>query len=631
MCGIAVLAGPGAQDKARLESGVAALRHRGPDGSGTWRSPDGHVALGHTRLAIIDLSDAAAQPMVAPGGRSAITFNGEIYNFRELASRTGPLRSHSDTEVLLHLLRDEGALALARLRGMFAFAWWNGEELLIARDPLGIKPLFWAETRGGRFAAASEIAPLLAMGVGTRRTDPVAIDQYLTYLYVPSPRTALEGISELPPAHVLRWRPGRGAEVSRYWRPPCPRGASVSPGEVRSVLAEAVAAHLVADVPVGVFLSGGLDSSAVVALAASRYAGRLKTFTVTFGGEGDFLDERRFAREVASRYGTDHTEIPVRADVARILPELVKHFGQPFGNPTSVLTYALSEATRRHVKVVLAGDGGDEVLGGYPRYQGVWAAEAYSSLPRPVKSVTRAVVERLGKNAARGRVANRAVRFVRAGGEPPEERYFRWVTYLDDGAKAELLVDRHAMLGASVADREWQHLWMLREACGAARMRDTASYIDLGSFLPSNVLAYGDRMSMAHSLEARVPFCDHRVVERLASLPLAWKMPGGIPKGLFRWALRHDLPPAVSLHRKMGFNPPMAEWLRRDLRVLLDDHLGEGRVSSRGLFKPSAVRRMTRSFIGGDGSAALTLWSLVVLEEWQRWLESLPPSPWRWD
>jgi len=628
MCGIVAIAGRDATAPGDIERGVRAIRHRGPDGEGIWRSPDGRAALGHARLAILDLSPLGAQPMRSADGQGFLSYNGEIYNFRELASRLQtPIRSRSDTEIVLELLRQRGIEAIQLFRGMFAFAYWNGEELLLVRDRLGIKPLFFTE-EGDRIIAASEIGAVLATRQTSPRIDGRALDDYLTYLYVPPPRTGITGVRELPPGHWLRWRPGRSSVVERYWRVPSHASSrTTSPVRVREILEDAVQTHLVSDAPVGVFLSGGLDSSSIVALAARHYPGTLKTFSVTFGDEGTYLDERGFARQIAHRYGADHREIDVRADVAHILPELVAHFGQPFGNPTAVLTYALARATREHVKVALAGDGGDEVLGGYPRYQGLWIADVVHRAPDAARRRFLGALERLApKHSTRGLLGNRIARFLRHADQSPEGMYYRWVSYLDEARKADLLVDRASLLDEDPPREPYEFLAAKRAVHSDVPMRDAASLVDVESFLPCNVLAYGDRMSMAHALEVRVPYCDHLVVEQLAPLPLAAKMPAGVQKGLFRWAMRAELPAAVLLHRKIGFNPPIAAWLRAELAPVVDDYLNDRAVRQRGIFATDAVRKLRDGFYAGRTDAAHPLWSLVVTEAWLRWLDRSAPT-----
>jgi asparagine synthase (glutamine-hydrolysing) len=623
MCGFVAIGGDRATEIGVIERGLAAIRHRGPDGDGVWRASDGRAALGHARLAILDLSELGRQPMRSADGTGLIAYNGEIYNFRDLAPRVDvPLRSRSDTEVIVELLRKHGPSAVQLLRGMFAFAYWDGDELLLVRDRMGIKPLFYAE-EGDSIFAGSEIPAVRAMRRTSARPDGRAIDDYLTYLYVPPPRTGIVGIHELPPGHTLRWRPGRSAIAERYWTVPSDRPRRMpSAREVHEQVRDAVASHLVSDVPLGVFLSGGMDSSSIVSLASGCGAGRLKTFTIVFGDEGSYLDERRFARQVADRYGTEHLEIPVKPQVAEILPRIIAHFGQPFGNPTAVLTYELSRQTRQHVKVAIAGDGGDELLGGYPRYRGILVASALSALPNAARvAAQEAVTKFLPLARARGTTIDRLRRFLGGAQGSVDEMYFGWVSYLDDDRKRELLRDRNALIASDPPAQSHEFLARLRGECAARSMADAAPFVDMQSFLPCNVLAYGDRMSMAHGLEVRVPFCDHQLVEQMAPVPLTVKMTAGIQKGLFRWAMRDDLPVGVVAHRKSGFNPPISAWLRGPLSPLVDEYLDDRAVRARGLFAPPAVAGLRQQFAAGHGEVGLTLWSLLVLEAWLRWLE----------
>ena len=622
MCGFVALAGDGATAPGIVETGLAAIRHRGPDGEGTWRAKDGRASMAHARLAIIDLSESGTQPMLSADGGSVIAFNGEIYNYKELAPRVQKaLRSTSDTEVLVELMRSRGPEAIRLLRGMFSFAYWDGDELLLVRDRLGIKPLFYAAS-STRIAAASELEALVAMGVTQRRIDLRAIDDYLTYLYVPPPRTGIIGCQEVPPGHLIRWRPGRDAVLERYWSVPTQAPHPVSARQTRDAIEDAVRCHLVSDTPVGVFLSGGLDSSSLVALAAPHYAGPLQTFSITFGDEGRYLDERGFARLVASHFGTHHREIRVAANVAQILPELVARFGQPFGNPTAVLTYALSQATRQYVKVALAGDGGDELLGGYPRYQGLWLAGLARRAPAVATEGLAHLLSRVTSTSGpRGARTDRLRRFLAGAHLPLDTMYYRWVSYLDEERKSHLLADRAGMISGEPPTEEFEFLATIRRRHAERAMRDCAGLVDLESFLPNNVLRYGDRMSMAHALEVRVPFCDHLLAEQLAALPLSTKMPAGVQKGLFRWAMRRDLPRQVTLHRKVGFNPPLAAWLRGDLAPVVEEYLSGHAVRDRGLLSVEAVEDLRRTFEGGRSDAAHTIWSIVVLEAWLRWLE----------
>jgi asparagine synthase (glutamine-hydrolysing) len=623
MCGFAAVVGPDAVAAGRIERGLAAIRHRGPDGEAVWRAGDGRAALAHARLAIIDLSSAGAQPMTSGDGRAVIAYNGEVYNFREIGRPLGDrLRSHSDTEVVLELLRHEGVRALEKLRGMFAFAYWDGQELLLVRDRLGIKPLYFSHDQE-HLIAASELPAVRAMLQSPAVIDGRAIDDYLTYLYVPHPRTGIRGVRELEPGHYMRWRPGWDPKIERYWTlPSTPEPGAARPEAVRERLADSVRSHLVSDAPIGVFLSGGLDSSSIVALASEHYPGQLKTFSVTFGDEGKYLDERTFARAVASRFGTDHHEIQAVADVSRILPELVGHFGQPFGNPTAVLTYALAKETRQHVKVALAGDGGDELFGGYPRYQGLWLADLLHRTPTVARQLLQRLASLSPTRSARGVPLDRMQRFLAHLDERPEEMYFRWLAYMRDDQKEALLVDRAALTAHDPPVEPFEFLQTVRDSVASLDMPSAAALVDLQSFLPCNVLAYGDRMSMAHALEVRVPFCDHILVEQLAPVSVPQKLPFGVQKGLLRWSLRHDLPTRVATHRKIGFNPPISAWLRGPLAPMVDEYLDERSVRDRGIIKPRALATVRAEFAAGRGEHGHLIWALLILEAWMRWLST---------
>jgi asparagine synthase (glutamine-hydrolysing) len=476
--------------------------------------------------------------MISADGTGVIAFNGEIYNYVELAPRvTSKLRSTSDTEVLLERLRARGLAALEELRGMFAFAYWDGERLHVARDRLGIKPLFFAE-QGGRLYVASEIEALIAMGV-VKRVDPTIRDAYLSLLYVPPPRTGLQGVHQLLPGHQFSVRPGESPASTEYWRPPTPvPGHTLSDERILALLDDAVRSHLIADVPVGVLLSGGLDSSLIVALASRHSRTPVKTFTVLFGDEGKHLDEREYARAVAKRFRTEHHELHVSSMLADRLPAMVRHFGQPFGNPTALLTWAICEEARKHVKVLLAGDGGDELFGGYPRYQAMMAYEWLSRVPRALRRPAEAVARAIARSQYRGSLANRLARLLVVD-ESPARTYARWVTHEPSEAACSFIEGYASGLATA----------------------DLGMAVDLRTFLPNNVLCYGDRMSMAASVEVRVPFCDHLLVEELARLPADAKMGVRAPKQTLRRIATGLLPRRVVTHRKVGFNPPVARWV----------------------------------------------------------------------
>ncbi len=620
MCGIVGQIGPRPVD---LGPALEAIRHRGPDDRGVYggRAGDGTVGLGFVRLAILDLSPSGHQPMTNEDESVWMVFNGEIYNYRalreELAALGHRFHSTSDSETVLHGYEQWGDGVLHRLRGMFALALWDArrERLLAARDRLGIKPFFWSD-HGGRLLFGSEMKALLALGV-PREMDADALAGYLRYLYVPRPRTIFSAIRSLEPGHQLTWQAGR-TDVRRYWdlgRPAETRHVPTVVEELRALLDDVVKLHLASDVPLGAFLSGGVDSSTLVALMARHSSAPVRTFCMTFGeGEG-LYDEREFARTVAARFGTIHTEIPVKPDLVELLPQVVRHFDEPFGNPTALLVYLLSKETRKHVTVALAGDGGDEVFLGYPRYQGARLAQHYRLVPPPVRRWLGRALAPLIRESTRGRHSLRRAReFISSGGAALEDMYEDWIGYYTPAEIRLLLAaDRRA---PSDGGTEPSPVSRLFAASPAAEFLDRVTYVDLKSFLPNNLLHYTDRMSMAHALEVRVPFCDHRLVELMAAVSFSQKMRRLSPKYLLKQAVA-DLLPAETLGRKkLGFNPPMGIWLNRDLAALLDEHLDPARLRREGTFDAGFVRRMVSEHRAGRRDFSLHLWALLVFQTW---------------
>jgi asparagine synthase (glutamine-hydrolysing) len=618
MCGITG-AVPGIE-RERLRAMTATLVHRGPDGEGYFSTPE--ASLGHRRLAIIDLP-GGAQPMSTPDGRHTLIYNGEIYNFpalrAELEEEGATFHTRSDTEVLLHAVARWGVPALSRLRGMFAFAVWDSERrsLLMARDRLGLKPLYYT-VAGGRLLFASEMKALLAYPEVPRRLNPQAADDFLTYLYIPAPQTILEGIHELPPAHWLEWREG-SLRIERYWDAlpePAERPEAELREELLATLEEAVRLRLISDVPLGAFLSGGVDSSSIVALMARATREPVRSFSLGFGAGEEHYSELEYARLVSTRFETLHRELQIRAQCAELLPRMVAHFDQPFGNPTALLIYQLSELTRRHVTVALAGDAGDEVFLGYPRYQGVRLRVQMDWIPRPLRSALAWAAGGLSENANGFHARRRLREFLVTAGRPWQQAYAEWVGYFSAPMRDALYSNEfRSQVGEYRAE---QFL-----AAQFARVRhaaplDQASYVDLHTFLPYNLLAYGDRMSMAHSLEVRLPFTDHRLVELAMRLPAETKLRGRESKFLLRQAVRSLLPPEVLARPKLGLNPPLGIWLRGELVPLLDRYLSPESVRQRGWFRPEAVTRLLEEFRAGRRDYSLHLWSLLVLEEWCR-------------
>lgn len=595
-----------------------ALVHRGPDDEGLHLGPE--IGLGFRRLSIIDL-ESGGQPVASEDGSVVAVFNGEIYNYlslREgLLQRGHKLRARGDAEVLPHLYEELGDDLVDELRGMFAFAIWDAprRRLLVARDRAGEKPLYYAPglPRGG-LGFASEIKALLDGGA-SREPNRRALVEYLYHLYVPPPRTAFASVEQLPPAHRLVFEDGR-VEVTRYWAPSFATAARTEDEHVeglREQVHDAVSSRLVADVPVGAFLSGGIDSSSVVAAMKAAHEGPVHTFTITFEGH-DHYDESAQARRTARYLGTEHHELRASLEGPAALPTMVQGFDQPFGNPTALLVSSLSEATREHVKVVLTGDGADELFCGYPRYRGlVWAGRYHRVAPATVRAMAARASELLPESTSGWHTARRAREFLSGGTRSPVEAYLEWIGYFTPDLLRECLVPDLQAEG----ERSSAFLRGLFSDCGASGL-NAVSCVELGSFLPCNVLEYADRMSMAHGLELRAPFVDHQLVEYVASMPARLKLRNGRTKWALRRALADELPDEVLTRRKRGLNPPLGAWLAGAAAPLMDEMLSPRAVRQRGLLEPSAVARLIAQQRSGRRDRSLHLWALLVLETWFR-------------
>ncbi len=619
MCGITGLIQPGrVPDAALVERMAATLEHRGPDDSGVHVGED--VGLGFRRLAIVDL-DTGNQPQQSQDGAVTVVFNGEIYNFRELRAgleaKGHVFRTKGDAEVLPHLYQELGVDMLRELRGMFAFALWDAprRELLLARDRAGEKPLYYSEALpGGGLAFGSEIKALLAAGV-SREPDRQALLEYLYHLYVPPPRSAFQSVAKLPPGHFLRYRDGQ-ATVTRYWSPtfrPEGRSDEEHVEGLRERVLDAVSSRLVSDVPIGAFLSGGIDSTSVVAGMKHAHTGPVHTFTITFEGY-EHYDESAQARATAEHFGTEHHELRAQLDGPAVLPSLVDYFDEPFGNPTSVLINSLSEATREHVKVVLTGDGADELFFGYPRYRGLQWAERYRRLGPRVVRAGLARASGLIPESTNGRHSLRRAReFLATGSLSQKQAYEEWIGYFTPSLLEQTLAPAPDLRPGSVTG-------FLEGLFGAETEPDLndVSRVELQSFLPCNVLEYADRMSMAHGLELRAPFVDHHLVDYVGSMPPSLKLRDGETKWCLRRAMERDLPMPVLGRPKLGLNPPLGAWLRGGARPLVEELLDPAVIRDRGLLRPEAVQRMLGEQDRGRRDFSLHIWSLLVLELWFR-------------
>jgi asparagine synthase (glutamine-hydrolysing) len=632
MCGIAGFADDAPADAfspARQEADFRlvhamceAIRHRGPDDEGI--HTESGVALGMRRLSIIDLA-TGQQPIHNEDESVWVVFNGEIYNYRELrrsleqAGHT--FRTSSDTETIVHAYEEWGESAFERLRGMFGIALWDrrARTLLLARDRVGIKPLHYVE-RGGRLYFASEIKSLLAAGAVERQLDLDALDHYLSFLYAPRDRSVFNNVRKLPPGHLLRWREGR-AEVRQYWAiaadEPFEGTLEEAAAALRHVLGDAVESHMMSDVPLGAFLSGGVDSSVVVGLMARASGRPVMTFSIGFD-EAEY-DELEHARAVARHFGTDHHEFVVRPDGVGILDRLIAHFDEPFADSSAIPTWYVSEVAARHVTVVLSGDGGDELFGGYDRYLPHPAVARFDRLPVAGRRRLAAAVWPLLPHGTPGKGLLRRV------ARDEDGRFLDSIAMLQSDEKRALFTPdaRRALAGFDAERVLERHFERFRALPAQSRMMR----VDFETYLPEDVLTKVDRMSMAHSLESRVPLLDAAVVEFAATLPPHLKITGARRKHVLKEAVRSLLPESILNRRKQGFGVPLGVWFRGELAGLFSDVLGSPRARQRGYFDPAFVDRLVREHRTGRRDHNLRLWQLLVFELWHRRYLDAPLSP----
>ncbi|GKS58656.1 asparagine synthetase B [Nitrospira sp.] len=627
MCGIAGILGPSTPDM--MGRMLNALVHRGPDDHGHFRAPG--VAIGARRLKVID-PGGGHQPLSNENGTVWVALNGEIYNYRslreDLIHKGHRFRTECDTEVLAHLYEEEGPDGITRLRGMFAYMLWDqrAQRLVVARDRLGIKPLYYAvhhQTEAGKadLIAASEL-PALVTALREPRLRRDALVDYLTWLYVPAPDTIYEGVHQLLPGHQLICDQG-AVQVRRYASiEPAYPGFSWSSIEEAAehfygLFRDAVRAHLASDVPLGLFLSGGLDSSAILAMMREATPGPIKTFSVGYGHEADrSYNELAVAHDVARRFETDHTEAVLRPDITALLPKVVRAMGEPFADSSSIPTYLVSEMARRRVTVALSGVGGDELFGGYPRHLGMRLAARYQWLPIAVRGAFSSLGSAMLPEGVDGRDnLGRLKRFLRWGTEPLADQYGAWTTHLPQEWGWRALHDDLALSSETQAVARARHYF---EAWHSPDPADRAMGVDLQTYLPDDLLRLGDRMSMAHSLELRVPFCDHHLLAFALSLPASLRFRGSRLKGFLRHAFRHTLPPSVVDGPKLGFRVPLARWFKEDLAGMVGDLLGEQAVRQRGILRPAYVRWLVEEHRSGRRNLTDQLYAALVLELWMR-------------
>ena len=635
MCGISgfLWLGRGAptfEPRERLGNMIATVRHRGPDDEGVWS--DGICGLAHARLSILDLSPAGHQPMGSADGRFWVSFNGEIYNFKqlreELEARGYQFRSRSDTEVLVYGYAAWGEGLINRLRGMFAIALWDSAErkLILVRDRFGKKPLYYTKL-GNLLLFGSEIKSILTWPEVDRSPDFVAIDQYLSLQYVPAPRTAFASVSKLTNAHymVIEWTPGgwRIGEPIQYWRLPSPQRAKGRfsyrglEHELVERLTEAVKLRLVSDVPLGAFLSGGVDSSAIVAMMAQSGSGPVKTFSIGFPNQE--YDETRYARMVAERYGTDHEEMVVEPNAASVIPNLVWHFGEPFADPSMIPTYYLAQIARRKVTVALNGDGGDEAFLGYGRYATCRSISQFDRLPMGARqAINRAILSFPGWiHQHYGNRLNAFGELLAGADRRSSQRYAFTITYFMDYMKLEGYADGMAeVLSSSALD-------LLEPYFDEAPTLVTgANWADIHTYLPDDLMVKVDVASMAHGLESRSPLLDHVFMEWAMTIPENIKMAGGVTKALFKRAMEPYLPKKLLYRPKMGFGCPIDHWLRAELKEMAYDVLLSDSATSRGIFRKDYVEGLLEDHINRRTEHHTRLFALLMLELWFRmWVD----------
>src|SRR5437660_336473 len=626
MCGIAgIVNKDGAPvDRELLARMNESIRHRGPDDDGFYFS-DG-VGLAMRRLAIIDLAHGQ-QPIHNQDRMAWIVFNGEIYNYRELREQLEKLGhklyTSSDTEAIVHAYDQWGTDCPKYLRGMFAFAIWDErtKSLFLARDRVGKKPLLYAEF-GGQLIFGSEFNALLQHPDVSREVDYESIHYYLSFLCVPAPLTAYRAIRKLEPGHSLLWRNGE-VKIERYWHLDFSKKLKISEQEAgeRAVdlLREAVRIRLMSEVPLGAFLSGGIDSSAVVALMAQESSERVKTFSIGFE-EQDF-SELHHARRLAEHVGADHHEFIVRPDAMEVLPTLVEHYGEPFADSSAIPSYYVSRETRRYVTVALNGDGGDECFAGYQRYAAMNIAQKYANLPGPLRDgIIAPLVGALPGFEARPNPLRKAKRFVASASMPPVDRYLRWISAFDEESKQDLYSENFRNQTASFKTARFLEPWFAK--ANGAGIVDASLLTDTMTYLPNDLLVKMDIASMAVSLEARSPFLDHHLMEFAASLPQKMKLRGLTTKYLLKRVLKKLVHEENLTRTKMGFGVPIGYWFRGPMQAFMRETLFSGKALSRGLFNMDKVRQIVEQHVNGQKDHSHRLWSLLMLELWfQRFID----------
>jgi asparagine synthase (glutamine-hydrolysing) len=623
MCGIFGIVAPNI-DRGFLERGTNTLAHRGPDDAGYYL--DENAGLGHRRLSIIDVA-GGHQPIFNEDRSKCIVFNGEIYNFAELRSRLIALghgfQTHGDTETILHAYEEWGESCVEYLRGMFAFAIWDAAEriLFLARDRFGIKPLFYGEYQSG-FSFASEMKAMLADPKFPRGIDDYALASYFTLSYIPGEATIYPKIRKLLPGHTLTWRDGTYS-IKKYWDirfvPDHGKSEVFFIRGAMELLAESVDSHLVSEVPLGAFLSGGIDSSTVVALMSRASASPVNTFCMGFGGDvGGYLDERRYARQVSERYATRHEEFEVLPSCEGLVETVVRAFDEPFADDSAIPSYFVCKIARENVTVALSGLGGDEVFAGYERYLGFALSGWIRRFPSFfLTGMLQPLIERLPERSDGHYTVNHMKRFVRSAALPPDECYLGYLHKMKPGISSAFFADPDRFGRHYAACREYiRSQFNSDNVSGDADSLNRALYCDIKTYLPEDILCVTDRMSMQHALEVRVPFLDHKFLEFCATVPAEMKLKFLQKKYLLKKAVRGLLPKEVISHRKQGFVGPMTRWLKNDLRSFVLETLSEENLRKHNLLNRATVRAILDEHFTGKEIHDTLIWSMVVFQSW---------------
>lgn len=590
-------------------------QHRGPDN--TSKMIFENFTLGHNRLSIVDHNEASNQPFTSNCGRYTIVFNGEVYNhhkIREKLRKKYPFRTESDTEVILYSYIENGAASLHDFHGMFAFAIYDKDEdkLFCARDRIGEKPfLYYFEN--GKFIFASEMNVILEALEGKPDINAEAIWQYLRYLYIPYPNTIFKNIHKLPPAHTLTFQNGH-VEITKYWDAEAYVDTRLDLNEEEILLSldtlfdESIRRQMIADVELGSFLSGGIDSSLILHYMQKNSDKRINTYTLGFENAQSY-DETDDAKIMSKFYDTNHTEIIINPKTTELLPKMVRHFGEPFASPTAMLIYELTKETKKVATVALAGDGGDEIFGGYPKYRAAAFAEKLRYVPKSLFKFASFFTDQISESTTGNHFPRRVKTFVSSLSKPEAIMYDEWSGYISDQDLNKLF--KNPMPYHHIV----QNLW---ECQTKGNNIIKSSIVDLKTYLPNDMLYYGDSMSMANSFEVRFPLLDHKLIEFMTSIDPKWRIKEGKTKYLMKKILEGKIPDKIINKQKLGLNPPMGIWLKNDLRALMNEYLSKESIEKRGLFHFEFVRHMIDEFDTNKKDRSLTIWALIVLEEWFR-------------